>query len=53
MLLYLAYINQNYLNSYKLFLLEQEKDLLHKLSLYSDQYLYFSTEVNNSFSGFK
>lgn len=53
MRIWLSFVNQNYLRTFKQFLMEQENDLLSKFLTYSGEYLCLSKETAASFVGFR
>lgn len=51
--IWLSYFNNNYLTSYRQFLIEQERSLLEGYLTYSQKYVSSSNEVNESFNTFR
>lgn len=51
--IWLSFANQNYLASFKQFLVCQEQALLTDYQAYTDKYLSFSTEVRQTFENFR
>ncbi len=51
--IWLSYFNNNYLTSYRQFLIEQERSLLEGYLTYSQKYMSSSNEVNESFNTFR
>lgn len=53
MRLWIAFLNQNYLHSFKLYLTHQEEDLISYFLAYCDEYLALNAETVSSYTGFR
>jgi hypothetical protein len=51
--IWLSFVHQNYLTSFKRFLLCQENALLNNYLVYTDRYLATSEEITSTYVGFK
>jgi hypothetical protein len=51
--IWLSYFNQNYLASYRQFLVEQERSILEGYLTYSEKHMSSSHEINQSFNTFR